>query len=205
MGAAAADDIFELVFLAEGFPELAIFVAQFADFKGLLDDDRQVIERKRLGDEIDGALLHRLHCVFDGAEGRHHDHGRVHVLSTELFDKGEAVHARELEVGQNEVDIGGELESILGSRCGFDVEAGGGEVEANDSAVLFFVLNDEDGWTRHRSFYCALKGAGCYGIRMWCSPQLVNTCRTLVIPISSRTRLPRLISCRSHPAAFAET
>ena len=43
----------------------------------------------------------------------------------------------------------------------FHVETGGGEMEADDSAVLLFVLDDEDVWTRHR-FYCALKGMrGC--------------------------------------------
>ena len=148
-----ADDVGELIFLAEGFPQLSIFVAQFTDFEGFFDNDGKVVERKRLGNEIDRAFFHRLDGVFNGAERGHHDDGRVRVLATQFFDEGEAVHAGKFEVGEDEVDIGGEFESVLGGRGGFDFVAGGGKMEPDDPAVFFFVLNNEDGWTRHL-FYC---------------------------------------------------
>ena len=80
----------------------------------------------------------------------------VGVLRADFFDEGEAVHAGEFEVREDEVDIGGEFEAVLGGPGGFDIEVRGGEMKADDSTVFFFVLNNEDGGTGHL-FYCAPK------------------------------------------------
>ena len=64
-----------------------------------------MVQRKRLGQKIDRALLHRLHGDFDGAERRHHDHRRQHVLRAQLFQERQAVHAGQFQIGQNQVDV----------------------------------------------------------------------------------------------------
>ena len=118
---AAADDVFELIALAQRFAQLAIFVAQLADFERFFHHHGQVIERKRLGQEIDRAVLHRLHGVFHGAEGGHHDHRRVGVLRLQFFEQRQAVHAGQLQVGQDQVDVAGELPAFFGRAGGLSL------------------------------------------------------------------------------------
>ena len=69
-----------------------------------LGDDRlelPVIER--LGEEIEGARLHRLDRAVDPAMGSDHDHRHVGVPRDDLAQEGQAVHARHDQVGHNHI------------------------------------------------------------------------------------------------------
>ncbi len=102
-GAAASDDVVEFVAPAQFLLELAVLVAQGAHFERLVDHLHQVIERKRLQQEIGGAGLHRFHRGFDAAERRHHDHRNLRVLAADQREELKAVHVGQLEIGEHEV------------------------------------------------------------------------------------------------------
>src|SRR5690349_9616749 len=69
-GSAAAYDVVKLVAAAELLAKLPVFVAQGAHLERLLDDGSQVVERKRLGEEIDRAGLHGFNGGFHTAVSR---------------------------------------------------------------------------------------------------------------------------------------
>ena len=148
---AVADDIFELIALAQGFAKLAVFVAKLANFQGFFDDHAQMIEGKRLGKKVDSSLLHRLHRDFHRAERRHHDHRSMLVLLIQFFEQRQAVHAGELQIGEHQVDVAGELDAFLGGAGGFHLVAGGRKMQADHAAVLLFVFDHQDRLARHHS------------------------------------------------------
>ena len=142
---AAADDVVELVALAQLLAQLAILVAQLADFQRLFHHGHQVIERKRLGQKIDRAGLHGLHRVFDGAERGHDDHGRVRVLAAQFVEQLQAVHAGQLQIGEDQVGASASLQAFLGGAGLLDFVAGGGQMQLDHAAELFFVFDHQDG------------------------------------------------------------
>ena len=60
-----------------------------------------MIEIKRLGDKIIGALFHRLHRALDGAVGRNHDDGRLTAAPAQILQHLEAAFNRHLDIEQN--------------------------------------------------------------------------------------------------------
>ncbi len=107
---AAADDVVELVAPAQFLLQLAVLVAQRAHFERLVDHLHQVIERKRLEQEIGGAGLHGFHGGLHAAERRHHDHRHVRVLPADQAQQLQPVHARQLEIGEHQVGAVDDLE-----------------------------------------------------------------------------------------------
>ena len=73
---AARDDVLVFVAPAEGFAQVAIFLAQLVGVEFLANDQDQFGERKWLQDVIAGAGLHGFHGGFDGAVGGHDDDGQ---------------------------------------------------------------------------------------------------------------------------------
>src|SRR5262249_25699256 len=69
--ARAADDVVELIAMAELLTKLAILSAQGGDLKGFSDDLGEVIERKGFGDKVECAGFHRFDSHLDGAERSH--------------------------------------------------------------------------------------------------------------------------------------
>ncbi len=138
-----ADDVVDAVAAAELFAEAGVLLAELLDFERLADDGVEVIEGEGLGEEIGGALFHRLDGGLDGREGGHDDHGQARVEALEGFEQLEPVHAGQAEIGEDELRLGCEAEGFFGGGDGDGLEAFGFEVEGEDAAELFFVLDDE--------------------------------------------------------------
>ena len=67
------------------------------------DENLQLLQVHRLGEEIERAALHRLHRRFDAAVRRHHDHHRLARQGEGLVDDLEAGFARHAQVGDDHV------------------------------------------------------------------------------------------------------
>src|SRR5437764_5177126 len=70
---------------------------------GLGNDRLQLRVLEGLGDEVEGAGLHRLYRAVHPAVGRHHDHGYVGVGDDHLAEQREAVHLRHHQIGDHDV------------------------------------------------------------------------------------------------------
>jgi len=82
----------------------AVLLDQVTALEGLADDAQQLRPLERLGEEVVGAILHRLYGFLDGAEGGEEDHvdvGRDRLRGVQDLDAGQPRH---LEIGQDEID-----------------------------------------------------------------------------------------------------
>ncbi len=143
-GLAAADDVVELVAAAQLLFELAVLVAQGADFERLVDDLHQVFQRKRLEQEVRGAGLHGFDGGFHAAVGGHHDHGHLGVLAADLRQELLSVHIRELQVGEDHVGAIHQLESLFRGGGFGDFKAGGYELKLEYATELLFVFDNQN-------------------------------------------------------------
>ena len=73
----------------------------------LADDPEQLGALERLGQEVDGAILHRLDGFLDRAERRQQDHVHVGRHGLDLPQELEPGETGHLEVRQHEVDAAG--------------------------------------------------------------------------------------------------
>jgi len=114
---------------------------------GRLGDDRlELGVLERLGEEVEGAGLHRLHGAVHPAVRRHDDDGYVRVAGHHLAQEAEAVHFRHDEIGHDYIGaialeggegllaIGGHLHLVT-----FPLERG-----RKDLPQVLFVIDDED-------------------------------------------------------------
>ena len=74
------------------------------DLQGVLDDVPQVVEVQRLGDEIEGPELQRLHGGLDVAVGRDHRYRHVGHIGLDPVDELQSVSVRQAHVRQAQVE-----------------------------------------------------------------------------------------------------
>src|SRR5207253_3236754 len=87
--------------------EGAVFLDQLAMLERLANDPDQLGALERLGQEVDGAILHRLDGFLDRAERRQQDHVHVGRHGLDLPQELEPGETGHLEVRQHEVDAAG--------------------------------------------------------------------------------------------------
>ena len=115
--------------------------------QGALDDQPQVLEIDRLGQEVGGAQPHRLHGIVDGAEPRRDDHVRGQPVLLYLFQQLQTVDPRHLEIGDDHAvgALGQRLERI--AAIGGRVHAKSGVGLQEDLDLLaggLVVFHDQD-------------------------------------------------------------
>ena len=94
-------DVFQLLL------ERLVLLDQVAALEGLVDQLDELLAAERLGQEVVGAVLHRLHGLLDRAEGGQQDHvdvGHDRLRRPEELEPGQARHP---EVGHDEIDTAG--------------------------------------------------------------------------------------------------
>ena len=150
---AVRDDVVVLVSLAERLAQRAILLAKLVRVEFLADHQHQFGERERLQDVVAGAGLHRFHGGFDGAVGGHHDDGQVRVDALGGLQEFEAVHSRQLEIGDDQVELF--LAEQL--QAGFGVGGGVGVNPLRRAAAradgAFWLRLRRSGWMVFRSFF----------------------------------------------------
>ena len=110
-GGAGADDRALPEQVVEALLQRLVLLDQVAALQRLVDQLEQLLAAEGLGEEVVGAVLHRLHRFLDGAEGGEEDDvdvGRDRLGRAQQLEAGEARH---LEVGDDEVDAAG-LEAL---------------------------------------------------------------------------------------------
>ena len=116
-----------------------------------LDRDLEVREIDRLGDEVEGAAVHRGADVLHVAVGRDDDRAEIRVHLGDLLQEGQTVHLRHVDVRENDVDVAllrqdfqrldavaGELEAVLALA---DVAS---HALAHQTLQIRLVVNDQD-------------------------------------------------------------
>src|SRR5574340_553360 len=120
-----------------------VLIAQGSHFQRLVHHGHQVIERKRLQEEVHRARLHRLHGGLDGAERGHDDDRGRHVLPAHAIEQLQTVHPGQAQVGEHQVGALSELDAFLGRGGLVHLETGAGELQLDYPAQLFLVLDDQ--------------------------------------------------------------
>ncbi len=145
-GGAAADhgalgpEVFELLL------ECAVLLDQRASLERLADDLQQLLAAERLGDEVVGAVLHRVDGFFDRAERGEEDHVDVRrqgLGRAEQLDAGEPGH---LEIAEDQVETP-TLDAVeRGAAVGreHDAIAGAGQRALQAFAQSGVVVGDEE-------------------------------------------------------------
>ena len=100
-----------------------------------------MVEGKRLRHEIRGSGLHRLYRRFHRSESGDHDDGSTRILAPERSDKLQAIHARQLQVGNDQIGPVRRANSLLGRPRLIDIEAGGLQLQLHDAPELLLVLD----------------------------------------------------------------
>jgi hypothetical protein len=118
---AAPDDALEAVTLIELLAEPRVLGAKPALFHCTLERVPQLVELKRLGNEISSAALDDFHGVLDRSETGHHDADDVGVQLERGLDDTRAVLPGESQVGDHHVEceIRQSLDGVL-RRLGLD-------------------------------------------------------------------------------------
>ena len=144
-----ADDVIELVAPPEFLLQRPVLVAQSAHFERLLDDGRQMVERKGLQQKVSGPALHGLDGILDGAKGRHHNHRRRGIDLPRMRQHLHAIHLRQLQVGQDQVRPVHKAQPRFAGSSQVQVITGTGELQLEHPAKLVFVLNHEYAFLGH--------------------------------------------------------
>ena len=125
---AAADDRALPQQIVQALLQHLVLLDQLAALERLVDELEQLLAPERLGEKVVGAVLHRLHGLFDGAERGQQDDvdvGRDRFRGAQQLEPREAGH---LEIGEDQIDgaalqplergaaIGGEQHAIALTR-----------------------------------------------------------------------------------------
>ena len=102
-GLAAADDALETEGFLQLLAEILVLDLEVPLAERPLDRDAEVLHGEVLGQVVSGAFLHRGHGRLDGGEGRDDDDGQRRVELVRALEQHHAVHARHLEVRDEEV------------------------------------------------------------------------------------------------------
>ena len=143
---AAADDAFEPVSLLKLRPQVRVFRFQprcsSAEFKRV----QQLVELKRLGDEIGCAALDGFHGVFHRSVTSDDDADDVGIAQQRGFEDARAVEARQAQVGDDDVEgkFGELLDRALAGVGLFDFEPVLGQALGECLAQRRLVLNQEE-------------------------------------------------------------
>ena len=86
------------------------------------DEQPQQVGIDRLGDEVFGAVLHRLDRRLDRAERRHHEHRQRRIQSDGGVQHGQPVGPRKPPVGQDEVQPLPSAQALDRRRAGRDAD-----------------------------------------------------------------------------------
>ena len=102
-GRAAADEIFEAERSLQLLAEVPVLELELALAQATLDRHAQLVHREVLGQVVEGPVLDRGDRRFDGGEGGEQNDRKSRIHLASAAQHLHAVHARHLEVGQQEV------------------------------------------------------------------------------------------------------
>ena len=136
-----------MIALAQRFFERTVFVADSLDVELFADDQLHLRHGERLEHVIAGSSFHGLDRGFDRSVGRHHDHGRGGVDALGFLQEIEAVHARQLEIGDNQVGrlAGQAFERGFSVPHAAHIVAVFAEADLQQPAHLGLVFDDQNG------------------------------------------------------------
>ena len=123
---ALAQDVVKLELLVQLLAQGRDLVLQRPLAQRTLDDQPQVLEVDRLGQEVGGPQPHRLHRMVDRAESRRDDHVRGQPALLHFFEQLQPVDARHLQVGDDHAvgTLGQGLERIAAVGGGVHRDSG---------------------------------------------------------------------------------
>ena len=120
------------------FAQGAVLPAQANFFHRLRHHFAHLVESKGLGNIVEGALLHRVHCRFEGGITCDEDDLGVGTVSPAFFQDLQAVHFLHAQVGEDDVEL---LLVQVGQRVG--AALGGGDLVAFLLHHVFEVLHGD--------------------------------------------------------------
>ena len=148
-----APDVFESVTFVHLFPQRAIFLLEFAALHRARDQQFNLVEIERLGDEIVSTAFHRLHCEIHRAVSGHHDADRRTRNFQCTIDQDHPVFAAEAEIGEEHIDLLALEHVHRASDVGGDVHVVIVlEQTAQSVARVLLVVNDQDNGLESHGF-----------------------------------------------------
>ena len=101
---AARHNVWVRVAFAQRFAQRPIFLAQVVDVQFLADHHAHLAERKWFQHVVAGSGFHGFDGRLYRTKGRHYHHWHRRVLAFYCLQEFQAVHARQLEIGDHEVN-----------------------------------------------------------------------------------------------------
>ena len=142
---AAADQAVDPVALLELRSQVGVLGSQAPLLERRVQHVQQRVELERLGDEVGRALLDRVDGVLHRAEAGDDDGDDVRVALERRVEHGAAVHARQPQVGDDDVEgeIGEPRERVLAARRLLDDEAVVGQALGDSLPQRRLVVDEE--------------------------------------------------------------
>ena len=114
--------------------------------RGLGDDRLQLGMLERLGDEVEGAGLHRLDGAVHAAVRRDHDHRYVRVGDHHLAQQRQSIHPWHHQIGDHHVGAVAveRRQCFLAVRCDLDLVTLALQRGREDLAEALFIVDDEN-------------------------------------------------------------
>jgi putative methionine-R-sulfoxide reductase with GAF domain len=143
---AAADEPFEPIALLQLRPQVRIFCLQPALLERRAQGVQQLVELKRLGDEIGGAALDGFDGILHRAVPGDDDADDIGVADERRLEHARTVDARQPQVGNDDVEreFGELFERLLAGVGLFDVESVLGQPFRQGLAQGRFVFDEEE-------------------------------------------------------------
>jgi hypothetical protein len=103
-GPVLAHDVAHAEPLPQLLPQHPVLAHQVAALHGPAQDDQDLVLLQRLGQVVEGPLLHGVHGAVDRPVRGHERHTQTRLRGQELRQQVDAVHVRHLEVGEHHVE-----------------------------------------------------------------------------------------------------
>ena len=126
--------------------EQPVLLDQPDALEGPVDDAEEVVPLQRLGQIVEGPLLHGLLGRVQGAMARHDDDQGGRIFAAKAADKRKAIRPRHAEIREHQIEALPPplVESLLRRPSGLDFVVFGREDGAKDLALRRLIIHDQD-------------------------------------------------------------
>ena len=98
-----ADNVAKLIFIFKGRFKIGVFFGQLFLFRGVTDDELEVLHIERLGNIIVCTFLHGLNGGFGGGITGHHNNRRSRANTVDSIQNINTIGTRHVDIGDHDI------------------------------------------------------------------------------------------------------
>ena len=179
----------------------------------LVEHMQQILDRERLTEHAERAVLDRLRDELLEAEAGHHHDARIGADLLKLEERLDTVHARQLHIHENDIEIlfAKDLDPLLAGKRGFDAVSAHRQDVGNAFCVITVIVDDQNP-CRHAAIPL-LVCASCFSRTVTLVPLPISLvivivppcCSTICFTIGKPRPVPKLLVLKSGSNTFGKT